>query len=55
MKILYIMKRDIDDTLKKIMDVHKQSHEVRVIDLRKNKDYKQVIELIEKNDKVISW
>jgi hypothetical protein len=55
MKILYILKQDIDDTLKTIMDVHRQSHEVSMIDLRKNKNYHQIIELIEKNDKVISW
>ncbi len=55
MRILYILKQDIDETLKKIVDVQKNSHEVNVIDLRKNKNYTHIIELIEKNDRIISW
>lgn len=55
MKILYILKQDIDETVKKFMDVQKNSHEVIALDIRKNKNYSHIIELIEKNDRIISW
>jgi|Deesub1362B_J571_1020462.scaffolds.fasta_scaffold00080_96 hypothetical protein len=55
MKILYLLKQDPDDTAKKFMEEHKKSHEVTVVDLRENKNYDQIVELIESSDKVISW
>ncbi len=55
MKILYILKQNPDETLSTIMNEHKASNEVTVVDLRENKNYDQVIDLIAENDKVISW
>ncbi len=55
MKILYILKQDPDETLNSIMNEHKASNDVTVIDLRENKNYDQIIDLISENDKVISW
>ena len=55
MKILYIQKLDFDDTTKKIMAVHKKDNEVTVIDVRQNKNYDQIVDLIVSSDKVISW
>jgi hypothetical protein len=55
MKILYILKQEPDATLKKIMDVHKKGNDVTVVDIRQNKDYGKLVDLIFSNDKVISW
>jgi len=55
MKILYLLSKDADETLKKIMDKHGKVNEVTVTDIRVNKNYKQLMELIESNDRVISW
>ena len=55
MKILYLLKRDPDETLSEIMDRHRSSHEVEVHDMRSDKDYDRVVELIESSEKIISW
>lgn len=55
MKILYLLKQDPDETAKRILDEHKKSHEVLLVDVRKNQNYDQIIDLIASSDKVISW
>ncbi len=55
MKILYLLKRDRDKTLDEIMEGHANSHDVTVIDIRNDKDYEKIVELISMSDKVISW
>ncbi len=55
MKILYIQKQDLDDTAKKIMEVHKKGNDVTVVSIKENKNYGQIVDLIFSSDKVISW
>lgn len=55
MKILYILKEDPDPTLETIINEHQKTNEVVTIDLRRDKCYERIIELIETSDKVISW
>ena len=55
MKILYILNKAPDATLKTIMDVHKKSNEVTVVNIKDNKDYGKIVDLIFSHDKVISW
>ncbi len=55
MKILYLLRQDADATGKKIMDVHKKGNNVTVVNLRENKDYGKIVDLIFSHDKVISW
>lgn len=55
MKILYFLKQDLDETAKRITDEQKKANEVTIIDIRKNKDYEQIIDLIASSDKIISW
>ncbi len=55
MKILHIQKQDLDATAKKILEIHKKGNDVTVVDIRKNKDYNQIVDLIFSSDKVISW
>ena len=55
MKILYILKRDPDETLQKIMEVHRRISDVSVVDIRESSNYSRLVELIEQSDKIISW
>jgi len=55
MKILHIVKQDLDATAKKIIEVHKKGNDVTVVNLKENKNYGQIVDLIFSNDKVISW
>lgn len=55
MKVLYILKQEPDETLKTVMEEHKKAGDVTVVDLRKDKDYDRIVDLIAESDKVISW
>lgn len=55
MKVLYVVKKDLDETQKEIMEEHKKSNEVTIVDLKTDKDYNQLVDLITASDKVISW
>ena len=55
MKVLYLVKQDLSETAKAIVEEHKKSNEVTVVDVRENKDYGQIVDLIAGSDKVISW
>lgn len=54
MTILYLLKKDPGETLKEIIDEHKKNHDVTVVDIRENKNYDEIVELIASSDKVIS-
>jgi len=55
MKILHIVKQDLDATAIKIVEVHKKGNDVTILNLRENKNYGQIVDLIFSSDKVISW
>lgn len=55
MKILHIQKKDLDATAKQILEAHKKSGDVTVVDIRQNKDYDKIVDLIFSSDKVVSW
>jgi hypothetical protein len=55
MKIVYILKQEPDATAKKLMEVHKKGNDVTVVNLKENKNYGQIVDLIFSSDKVISW
>ena len=55
MKILYLQKQDLDATAKKIMEVHKKGNDVTVVNIKENKNYGQIVDLIFSSDKVLSW
>lgn len=54
MKVLYFIKADPGDTLKSIINEHKKTAEVTEVDIRSNKNYDEIIDLIDQSDKVIS-
>jgi len=55
MKILYLAKQDLNATAKKMVEVHKKGNDVTIVDIRQNKNYDQIVDLIFSSDKVISW
>lgn len=55
MKILYLQKQDMNTTGQKILETHQKGHDVTVVDVRRNKDYDRIVDLIFSSDKVISW
>ena len=55
MKILHIQKSDLDATAKTILEVHKKGNEETVVDIRRDKDYGKIVDLIFSSDKVVSW
>jgi hypothetical protein len=55
MKVLYIIKRDIDATAQGMIEQHRKDADVSIIDIRENKDYAGIVEQVFGNDKVICW
>lgn len=55
MKILYVVKRDLDATEQKIVDEQSKSNETTLFDVRSDKDFDRLVDLVESCDKVISW
>ena len=56
MKILYILRqKEADNTVKKLIEEHKKTNEVTVLNVNENKNYDQIVDLIASSDKVISW
>ncbi len=55
MKILYLQQQELSATAKKILEAHKKGNNVTVVDIRKDKNYNQIVDLIFSSDKVISW
>jgi uncharacterized iron-regulated protein len=55
MKILYVLTKDLDDTEQKIVDEQKKTNEANSFDVRTEKDYDRLVDLVESSDRVISW
>ncbi len=54
MEILYVLKKELDETGKKILERHKAGHEVTCIKLGE-KAGSDLVSLIETHDKLIMW
>ena len=56
MKLLHILKSEPDDNTKTLIRILSEGHETRRVTLYEgDQDYKQLIDQIFENDKVISW
>ena len=55
MKLLYLLKKEPTETIEKTIETHKSKADVTVIDMRKNKNYAEIIDKIFENDKLITW
>ncbi len=54
MKMLYLISKETGDTVRKFIEENKKSNDVTVVDINENKDYGQIVDLIDSSDKVIS-
>ena len=54
MKILYIVKKDLDETGKKMLEQHTKTHQVTNVKLG-DKSAEELLQLIETHDKLIMW
>lgn len=55
MKILYILKSEPDETVKRLIEAHEKSNEVKVVTLTKGLSYDDLVDDIFGYDKVITW
>jgi len=55
MNILCLMKKEPDATIRGILDVQKREHAVTVVDIRTDKNYDKIVDLIFSSNSVISW
>ena len=56
MKILHILKTEPDQTVRTLLDITSEGHEVTVFNLyEKQSDCEALIDLIFEHDKVITW
>ena len=55
MKILHMLKSKPDRTVERIMNKHRETHEVVAIDLQTDEDYDRIVDAIVGSDLVISW
>ena len=54
MKILYVVKKDLDETGKRLLARHKTTHQVTEVKLA-DKSADELLELIESHDTLIMW
>ncbi len=55
MKILFLTKRDLEGTGEVFLNTLGKEHDVKILDIREEKDYQRIIEEIEDAEKIISW
>ena len=55
MKILYLVKEAQDQTLRTLIEVQRQDHEVTIVNLDARADFEQLVEQVAAADRVISW
>ena len=55
MKVLYIIKREVDSTGRNLIDRHREHAEVSIIDLNTDKNYAEIIIQTFASDKVVCW
>ncbi len=55
MKIIHLIKSGPEEKVKRIIEIHRRSHDVEVIELDSEINYEELIVKIERADKVISW
>lgn len=55
MKILHVVSKDLDATEQKIVDEQSKSNEATVFELKSDKDYDRLVDLIDATEKVVSW
>ena len=54
MKMLYLITKETGDTVKKFIEENKKSNDVTVVDINENKNYDEIVDLIDSSDRVIA-
>ena len=54
MNVLYLLRQAPGKTEKEIIDSHRETCKVTIVDLEKERDYQRILSLIETCDRVIS-
>ena len=54
MKMLYLVTKETGDTVRKFMEENKKSNDVTVVDINENKNYDEIVDLIDSSDRVIA-
>ena len=54
MKMLYLISKETGDTVRKFIEENRKSNDVTVVKINENKDYGQIVDLIDSSDKVIA-
>ena len=55
MKILYIVKNELDKTAEAMLEQHRKDADVTIIEMTADKDYDNIVTQVFDNDKVICW
>ncbi|MBI5103231.1 MAG: hypothetical protein HZB33_15560 [Nitrospirae bacterium] len=55
MNVLYILKEDPDDTTQAVLAEHDKICSLTVVDIRSDRRYEDIVDLIEACDRVICW
>ncbi len=54
MKMLYLVSKDAGDTVRKFMGVNGKTNDVTIVEINENKNYDEIVDLIDSSDRVIS-
>ena len=54
MKMLYLITKETGDTVRKFIEENKKANDVTVVDINENKNYDEIVDLIDSSDKVIA-
>lgn len=55
MKILYVLKSEPDETVKKLIETQRAGNEIKVLELYSGFSAAELLEDVEKAEKVICW
>ena len=55
MKILFLTTNEPDKNLQTIIDQTQKEHTVKIINLKNNNNYVEIVDAIEDSERVISW
>jgi hypothetical protein len=55
MNILYLLRKNPDDTVNQLIEEQKKTNHVSVININDNNNYDEIVDAIFSNDKIISW
>ncbi len=55
MKILYILREEPDETVRRIIQIQSEGNQTKTVNLATDRDYEAILTDIEDADRVIAW